>query len=47
MSWLRAWGIKEEVFWQEDWGQEFGGDNPKKIKRIRQRILPANLMGLY
>jgi len=24
MSWLRAWGIEEEVFWQEDWGQEWG-----------------------
>jgi len=23
MSCLRAWGREEEVFWQEDWGQEF------------------------
>ena len=30
MSWLRAWGIKEEVFWQEDWG----GDNPEKLKKL-------------
>lgn len=34
MSWLRAWGIKEEIFWQEDWGQEFGGDNPKKLREL-------------
>jgi transposase len=27
MSWLRAFGIKEETFWQEDWGEEFGGDS--------------------
>jgi len=36
MSWLRAWGIKEEVFWQEDWGQEFGGDNPKKLRELNK-----------
>lgn len=37
MSWLRAWGIKEEVFWQEDWGQEWGGDNPEKLKKLNEK----------
>jgi len=37
MSWLRGWGIEEEVFWQEDWGQEFGGDNPKKLRRLDEK----------
>jgi len=37
MSWLRGWGIKEEVFWQEDWGQEFGGDNLKKLGELNER----------
>ncbi len=37
MSWLRAWGIEEEVFWQEDWGQEFGGDNPKKLRKLNEK----------
>jgi transposase len=34
MNWLRAYGIKEEVLWQEDWGQEFGGDNPEKLAKL-------------
>jgi len=34
MSWLRAFGIEERVFWQEDWGEEFGGNNPEKLKRL-------------
>ncbi len=29
MMWIRGFGIEEEVWWQEDWGQEFGGDNPE------------------
>jgi len=37
MSWLRAWGIKEEVFWQEDWGGEWGKDNPEKLKKLDER----------
>jgi len=35
MSWLRALGIKEEVLWQEDRGQEFGGGQPRKVGEIR------------
>ena len=34
MSWLRAFGIEERVFWQEDWREEFGGNNPEKLKRL-------------
>ena len=34
MSWLRAFGIEEKVFWQKDWGQEFGGDNPGKLRKL-------------
>ncbi|MCD6171582.1 MAG: helix-turn-helix domain-containing protein [Thermoplasmata archaeon] len=37
MSWLRAWGIKEEVFWQEDWGQEWGGDNLEKLRKLNEK----------
>ena len=46
MSWIRAFGIEEEVLWQEDWGQEFGGDNPDKLEkldRIYYRPLGARL----
>ena len=34
MSWIRAFGIEEEVLWQEDWGQEWGGDNPWKLEKL-------------
>lgn len=37
MSWLRAWGIEEEVFWQEDWGSEFGGENPEKLWWLNEK----------
>ncbi len=37
MSWLRGWGIEGEVFWQEDWGSEFGGDNPDKLWELNER----------
>jgi len=37
MSWLRALGIKEEVLWQEDRGQEFGGDNLKKLGELNEK----------
>ena len=37
MKWIRSFGIKEEIYWQEDWGQEFGGDNPKKLKELDER----------
>jgi len=47
MSWIRGFGIKGEVIWQEDWGQEFGGDNPDKLEkldRIYYRPFGARLM---
>jgi len=34
MSWLRAWGIETEVDWQEDWGPEFGGENPEHLEKL-------------
>ena len=34
MSWLRAWGIEVEVDWQEDWGPEFGGENPEHLEKL-------------
>lgn len=34
MSWLRAWGITGEVQWQEDWGTEFGGENPAHLAEL-------------
>ncbi|MEO0097435.1 MAG: hypothetical protein ABIK78_05000, partial [candidate division WOR-3 bacterium] len=37
MMWLRCWGIDKEVFWQEDWGEEFGGDNPYNLKLLNER----------
>jgi len=29
--------IEEEVFWQEDSGQEFGGDNPEKLRKLNEK----------
>ena len=37
MSWLRAWGIDVEVQWQEDWGPEFGGENPEHLAKLDER----------
>jgi len=37
MSWLRCFGLKEEVFWQEDWGEEFGGGNPEKLRKLNEK----------
>lgn len=34
MNWLRAFAIEQRVFWQEDWGEEFRGNNPEKLKRL-------------
>lgn len=34
MSWIRAFGIEREIYWQEDWGQEFGGDKLTKLKKL-------------
>lgn len=38
MSWLRAWGIEGEVQWQEDWGVEFGGDNPIRLAELEEKV---------
>ena len=37
MSWLRAWGIDVEVEWQEDWGSEFGGENPEHLAKLDEK----------
>jgi len=37
MSWLRAWRIEKEIFWQEDWESEFGGDSPEKLQKINKK----------
>lgn len=41
--WLRKWRITELLHWQTDWGEEFGGSNPKKIKELNDKYyLPLN-----
>ena len=37
MGWLRAWGIEVEVQWQEDWGPEFGGENPHHLAKLDEK----------
>ncbi|MBC7098272.1 hypothetical protein H5T52_04025 [Candidatus Bipolaricaulota bacterium] len=37
MSWLRAWGIENKVDWQEDWGSEFGEENPDHLAKLDDR----------
>jgi transposase len=37
MSWLRSWSIVNQVHWQEDWGQEFGGDDFNKLNLINEK----------
>ena len=37
MLWLRKWRITELLHWQTDWGEEFGGSNPEKIKRLNDK----------
>ena len=36
---LRAHGIEGTVVFQTDWGQEFGGDNPRRIAQLSERFL--------
>jgi len=33
---LRAHGITTEVVWQTDWGEEFGGSNPRKLAWLQE-----------
>lgn len=39
MEWLHSWPIElpDSVQIQTDWGDEFGGDNPRKIARLNRR----------
>lgn len=37
MRWIRDFGIAEQVVWQTDWGEEFGGDNPQKLAALQER----------
>ena len=37
MRWIRSFGIKEEIYWQEDWGQEFGGDSVRKLEELDRK----------
>jgi len=37
MLWLRAHSITVEVVWQTDWGEEFGGSNVEKLKRLQEK----------
>ena len=37
MLWLRAFGIEGEVALQTDWGEGFGGSNPKKLERLQKK----------
>ena len=36
--WLRAFGVKQRIVIQTDWGDEFGGDEGKKIAWMNQRL---------
>lgn len=37
--WLRAHGIETPLTFQTDWGQEFGGDNPRRVAQLSTRFL--------
>lgn len=39
LLWLRAHEVDTAVTFQTDWGQEFGGDNPRQIAQLEQRFL--------
>lgn len=39
LLWLRAHEVDTAVTFQTDWGQEFGGDNPHRIKELETRFL--------
>jgi transposase len=38
-AWLRAHGMDQRLFYQTDWGSEFGGTTFWKLERIQRRIL--------
>jgi transposase len=33
--WLRSFGIAHQLFFQTDWGEEFGGKSPAKLSRLQ------------
>ena len=37
LRWLRRRGIQGRVQIQTDWGEEFGGDNPRRLRRLNTR----------
>ncbi len=39
LIWLRAFGVEQDVTFQTDWGQEFGGDNPHRVQALSERFL--------
>jgi len=39
LMWLRAFGIETAVTFQTDWGQEFGGDNPHRVRQLSEQFL--------
>jgi transposase len=34
---VMAWGITTEIFWQEDWGNEFGGSNYHRLHLLNEK----------
>lgn len=41
--WLRAFGFDHRLYFQTDWGTEFGGDSRKKLNRLQREIFnPLN-----
>jgi transposase len=39
LMWLRAFGCEISVTFQTDWGQEFGGDNPERVRQLSDQFL--------
>lgn len=39
LMWLRAFGTQISVTFQTDWGQEFGGDNPERVRQLSHQFL--------
>ena len=39
LMWLRAFGVEGEVELQTDWGEEFGGDNPERVRQLSEQFL--------
>jgi transposase len=37
MWWLKKWAIEDIVQWQTDWGEEFGGSNPQKLRELEMK----------